>query len=426
MCAPATAKTALFRTRHSALHARLLRHDSFVAPTYAKQAAARDPAAGAPPAYCKVTAVSALLGRAGQNFLLFGMLQHSPAGALALHDPTGDIELDLAVARPLPDSGANWFCPGMFVLVDGVYEDDGRFTVYTALSPPAERRELSAEVFGHVDFLGNGVTLDMSMAGAPAGRAMCGAEAALTGVRWVAAGEVALDTPRTLGALRQLLTHYAHDPPQLLVLAGNFAAVPVVAGDAGAVRAYKAGFDRLASLLEEFPDVGARTTLLLVPGDNDPWAAAFSAGAAPCWPRRGLPDAFLGRVRRAVGRPGRVRCASNPCRLGYFASEVVVCRDDVLGRILRSAVRFGPPPADPPADAPAEPDVMDVDPPPAVDADTALARKLVKTVLDQGTLSPFPLAKRPIAWDFAHTLSLYPLPTAVYTPPPPFSIVCDD
>jgi len=47
--------------------------------------------------------------------------------------------------------------------------------------------------------------------------------------------------------------------------------------------------------------------------------------------------------------------------------------------------------------------------------DTSLrhARSLVKTLLDQGNLSPFPLATRPLHWAHAHALSLYPLPSAL-------------
>jgi DNA polymerase epsilon subunit 2 len=126
-----------------------------------------------------------------------------------------------------------------------------------------------------------------------------------------------------------------------------------------------------------------------------------------------VPEVFLNRVNRVVKH---VKCASSPCRLGYFTSEVVVCRDDIVGRIQRSAIRFSKPRVDDDEDA------MDVDvgmeaekekEAPAVDDDTKLARKLVKTLLDQGYLSPFPGNKRPVLWDFAYTLGLYPLPSAV-------------
>lgn len=57
--------------------------------------------------------------------------------------------------------------------------------------------------------------------------------------------------------------------------------------------------------------------------------------------------------------------------------------------------------------------------------DLHIARKLVKTILDQGYLSPFPLSDRPVFWDHAGALQLYPLPTAlVLMDPeaPPFAV----
>lgn len=41
------------------------------------------------------------------------------------------------------------------------------------------------------------------------------------------------------------------------------------------------------------------------------------------------------------------------------------------------------------------------------------AYALVKTILDQGYLSPFPLSTRPVLWDYASSLQLYPLPTVL-------------
>lgn len=61
----------------------------------------------------------------------------------------------------------------------------------------------------------------------------------------------------------------------------------------------------------------------------------------------------------------------------------------------------------------------------ATDAGLQSARKLVKTILDQGYLSPFPLSIRPILWDHVGALQLYPLPSAlVLLDPeaPPFAV----
>jgi DNA polymerase epsilon subunit 2 len=360
------------------------------------------------------------------------MLSHSPAGALTLYDPTGEIPLDTTHTRPVPDASANFFCPGMFVLLEGIYEDSGTFTVFTIASPPPERRDVSAEIFGHIDFLGNGISLDMSTptrsGGGQLGRVLRQTELSLSHVRWVALGELDLTSPRTLEALRHVFTRYESalitPAPMLWILGGNFIPTPVYPSGEGS-RTYKTAFDSLAALLDDFTRILSNSTWVFVPGDNDPWASTFSGGSSTAWPRSKMPEVFLNRVKRVITKGGGdVRCVSSPCRLGYFTSEVVLCRDDIVSRFRRNMVRFSQPPQEEmdvdggDADTPVESEgggkeVAEVDP------DTALARKLVKTVLDQGSLSPFALNKRPVLWDFAYTVGLYPLPSAVSPPPPP-------
>ena len=50
---------------------------------------------------------------------------------------------------------------------------------------------------------------------------------------------------------------------------------------------------------------------------------------------------------------------------------------------------------------------------PDVPYDVQAARKLVKTLLDQGYLAPFRQSIRPVHWDYASALHLYPLPTSM-------------
>lgn len=288
--------------------------------------------------------------------------------------------------------------------------------------------------------------------------------------RVIAIGELNLDNPRTLQVLRKILALYAAEPegatPLCFVLAGNFCSRAVMASRGAGNNSieYKEYFDALASCLADFPSLLIASTFVFVPGDNDGWESAFSGGAAVPLPRRAVPDLFTSRVRRvfaaanaeaglsAAGQGGKAVWTTNPARLSLFGPthEIVLFRDDMSGRLRRAAVRLKqqqqplssssaepdgaaggaeddttmsgavpPPPAD---------DVMDVDdddaqpdkePPAAAAAATAVphdvlsARKLVKTVLDQGFLAPFRQATRPVHWDLAAALHLYPLPTAV-------------
>jgi DNA polymerase epsilon subunit 2 len=437
------------------------------------------------------------------------MLTVSPTGALSLSDLTGTIALDITHARPIPEKGA-YFAPGMIVLVDGSYEEDygnlgdgssstlgntggiggtigGKFLAFSVGHPPSERRSttlggsdksdknsLTGPAFGWTDFLGVG---SERATGARMSRIASKLLSPDTAHNIVLASDLHLDIPATLTALRTLLRTYSPDPtdphpvyPLAIILMGNFSSKASLAGvpGAGSIE-YKEHFDALASVLSDFPQLIAHTSLVFVPGDNDAWASAFSAGAATPLPRKPVPALFTNRVRRAVaeanreiwgagkakGKEGEVIWTSNPSRLSWFGvkGEMAIIRDDMAGRLRRTAIRFGKGEKDdndeeeeempdaPPSTIPQNSETqeaMDIDlpsaptslnqPPPTqdqIDSDTQSARALTRTLLSQSYLSPFPLSVRPLHWDYAHTLNLYPLPNALVladSEAPPFVV----
>jgi DNA polymerase epsilon subunit 2 len=364
----------------------------------------------------------------------------------------------------------------MMVLADGVYIEDGtgssesalgsiggigatiggKFVASVVAHPPCERRATSLGIqdgpstpagpaFGWTDFLGlgseraTGARMRRLQARIldPAGTGSSARKIAI-------AAELHLDDPATLASLRVLLAHYDGLPqseaPLGLVLVGNFARAPALAAGAASGLDYRESFNGLAALLADFPRLLAGTSLVFVPGDRDAWPSAFAAGAAVPLPRRGVPDVFTTRVRRAVaeanrevgaGASGSVAWASNPARLTWFgcAGEMVVLRDDVSGRLRRSAVRFpsvggeGEGEGEGDGDGGDDGDAMQVDAaaaaaPEPLDPDVLAARRLTKTLLDQAHLAPFPLSARPVLWDYGSALSLYPLPTALVVADP--------
>lgn len=413
------------------------------------------------------------------------MLTVSPTGALSLSDLTGTIALDIQHARPIPETGA-YFAPGMIVLVEGSYEEDaglhtstlggtggiggtigGKFLGFSVGHPPCERRTatlggteevdksaLHGPAFGWTDFLGVG---SQRATGSRMNKIASKVLDAEISHSIVIASEVHLDVPSTLSALRTLLRTHTPDPssthpvyPIAIILMGNFSSKASLTGvpGAGSIE-YKELFDALASVLSEFQQLIAHTTLVFIPGDNDAWPSAFLAGAATPLPRKPVPPLFTNRIRRVVaeanrevwgpgkakGKEGEVIWTSNPTRLSWFGvkGEMAIIRDDLAGRLQRTSIRF-PKPDEPDVDdempfAPAEQGVdeesqdqaMDLDAPPQptqkqqeeLDRDTQTARALTRTILSQSHLSPFPLSARPLHWDFAHTLNLYPLPTCV-------------
>lgn len=444
----------------------------------------------------KLTPIANLLGRSGSNHLLLGLLTISPTGTLAINDLTGSIALDLTHAKTVPEDGA-WFVPGMIVLIDGVYEEEdevsggglgggggvggtigGKFVGFTVGGPPCERRQVTLGVsgsndegdvtagggFGWVDFLGVGSEraigskmrkIEQRVCGRPIGNDDNGGRS-----RMVVIGEVNLDLPRTLQALKKIFGLYTAEPeeqtPMTFILMGNFVQYPVMArGGSGGSIEYKEYFDALASTLSEYPALLQTATFVFVPGDNDGWASAFSSGAAAPIPRKAVPDMFTSRIKRTFAAAnaeaekekgkktdGEAIWTTNPSRLTLFgpAHEIVLLRDDMSARLRRNAIRFAsltedltddvdgdvhmsPRPTVDPA-----PESMDIDADVAaaegtipsaddesstVSSDLHAARKLVKTVLDQGYLSPFRMSTRPVLWDYASALQLYPLPTAM-------------
>lgn len=508
---PAAHKTTLFRNRYNVIHQRLLRQDSFqTSAVHEARTASLSRSSSSLQQSHKITSIANLLGRHGSYRMLLGMLVILPEGTLAISDLTGTIALDLSQAVAIPADSA-WFCPGMMVLVDGVYEEEeetlgkglsgssgvggtigGRFQGFFIGQPPCETRHTTLGVggaeqhttgggFGWIDFLGVGSEravgsrmrkLEHRLIRQPhlASSAADVDDLPSPGrARVIMVGELNLDNPRTLQVLRKILTLYAAEPegstPMCFVITGNFSSRAVMAsrGSGNGSIEYKEYFDALASTLADFPSLLTTATFVFVPGDNDGWVSAFSGGAAVPLPRKGVPELFTSRIRRVFAaanaeagltskegedrRGGEAIWTTNPSRLTLFgpAHEIVLFRDDMSSRLRRTAVRLKQPskpaqpqpdgaipPAEdameldhpPPASSPPEPSESQKEPPP-VPHDVLSARKLVKTVLDQGFLAPFRQAIRPVHWDLSSALHLYPLPTAmllVDAEAPPFVV----
>ncbi|EED23598.1 DNA polymerase epsilon subunit B, putative [Talaromyces stipitatus ATCC 10500] len=441
----------------------------------------------------KITPIANLIGRGGSRHMCLGLLSVSPAGELSLTDLTGSIMLDLSETVPIPRGNGAWFCPGMMVLVEGIYEEEeivkgsvlggnsgiggaigGKLMGITIAGPPCEKREVTLGMnsidskgdigtsggFGWVDFLGVGSEraqgARMRKMEHKSLRQVAGTEGQRNGrCNIVILGEIHLDNTRTLDALKSVFGIYNALPfeelPLAFVMIGNFIGkVGFGQSNGGNSIEYKECFDSLASVLSDFSALLSHTTFIFVPGDNDPWASTFTVGASSAIPRKGVPELFTSRVKRAFtaanndagnsaskSTPGEAIWTSNPSRISLFGPvhEIVVYRDDISGRLRRNSIRFcntgdndlqEPQISDGATQENDENMIIDNDdndnnkaqknspiptkqPPPSYLA----AQKLSKTILDQGTLSPFPITSKPVLWDYASSIQLYPLPTAL-------------
>ncbi|KAF3075373.1 DNA polymerase epsilon subunit B [Trichoderma lentiforme] len=500
---PASHKTTVFRNRYHVIHQRLLRNESFQTSSVTSSRKHTLQRSLSNQQSLRITPIANLLGRHGSNHMLLGQLNILPTGDLAISDLTGTIALDVSQAVAIPDDSA-WFCPGMMVLVDGVYEEEeesvgkglsgssgvggtlgGRFQGFFIGQPPCEKRKSTLGIsgldgtdhdqtigggFGWIDFLGVGSERAVGSKMRRLERRLlqpAPEEDMPSRNRVVIIGEINLDQPRALQALRKILSLYAAEPegtsPLTFVLAGNFTQHAVMArGGSGGSIEYKEYFDALASTFSDFPTLLQSSTFVFVPGDNDGWVSSFTGGASVPLPRKPVPEMFTSRIRRAfatanaeagnTGVQGSAVWTSNPSRLSLFGPnhELVLFRDDVSARLRRTSVTLKRKPAaetdgapeegsaspDLPSASPAaEDDAMDLDSAAAdkpsantsssLPLDVKTAQKLVKTILDQGYLSPFRQSTRPVHWDYASALHLYPLPTAmalIDTTAPPFCI----
>ncbi|KAI0921834.1 hypothetical protein AcV5_000679 [Taiwanofungus camphoratus] len=317
-----------------------------------------------------------LLGRAGDRFLLFGMLSHSKEGKLCLEDQDGAVELDFS---QLDQPSEGLFTEGCFALVEGDYTDDGTLIVIAVGHPPCESRETARSIYGHVDFLGKGSTTLLEDA-----QLAARVRLELSDLRFFVLSDVWLDHPDTLRGLRKMLDHCMENSfiPKVMIFCGNFSSRGIPQGNGREVRKFQDSFDSLADLIAAYPLITRITHFVFVPGPLDITVNSIL-------PRRPLLSSFVSRLKSRIPK---VHFATNPCRIKFFEQEIVVFREDLMAKMLRSLVGV-------------KPDVRDDD----------LKRYLVQSILDQSHLVPLTNSIQPVLSDFDHTLRLYPLPTAVRT-----------
>ncbi|KAH7887661.1 DNA polymerase epsilon, subunit B [Phlebopus sp. FC_14] len=315
-----------------------------------------------------------LLGRTGERFLLLGMLAHNMEGKLCLEDADGGVELDLS---KLDEPGEGLYTEGCIALVEGEYTEDGTLEVIAMGQPPCEDRETARSIYGHVDFLGKGWTTLLEDANYA--RRM---REELSDMYFFFLSDVWLDNPKTLTGLQKMFDNCIENSfiPKVVVMCGNFTSRSITQGSGLDIQRYQENFDALADLIASYPQITRTTHFVFVPGP-------FDITGSVALPRRPVLPCFTSQLRAKIPN---VQFASNPCRLKFFAQEVVIFREDTMARMLRNTVEV-------------KPNV----------AGEHLRRYLVQTILDQSHLMPLASHIQPTLSDFDHSLRLYPLPTAV-------------
>lgn len=315
-----------------------------------------------------------LLGRAGERFLLLGMLVHNNEGTLCLEDADGSVALDVS---KLDEPGEGLYTEGCIALVEGEYTKDGTLEVIAIGQPPCEDRETTRSIYGHIDFLGKGSTTLLED-----NQYVRRVREELSDVYFFFLSDVWLDNPGTFVGLQKMFDNCIENSfiPRVIVMCGNFTSRSIAQGSARDIQRYHENFDTLAQLIASYPQITRITHFVFVPGPLDLTSNATL-------PRRSILSSFTSQLKAKIPK---VHLTTNPCRLKFFAQEIVVFREDTMARMLRNTAEV-------------KPNVSGED----------LRRYLVQTLLDQSHLTPLTSQIQPVSFDFDHSLRLYPLPTAV-------------
>ncbi|ODV86717.1 hypothetical protein CANARDRAFT_6292 [[Candida] arabinofermentans NRRL YB-2248] len=362
----------------------------------------------------QITVIKNLLGRHGNRFLLFGLLTKSSAGLWQLQDDTDHIDLELGQCL-FPSN--SYFTPGNYVICDGIYSSSSKFYVSSMIHPPSEKRELSLDVLGYLDFnstFSKNGKIDIGLR-----KNLFALEKKnITHKFIILGGDIYLSDLRILESLDKLFTKLTKDineeaaDPVAIVFSGPFSEVPFDSTPSSSTTQttssgiYKSYFDSLAAILEKFPDLCKSAKFIFVPGDHDPWSSMVTKNANSFWPKMKIPRVFGSRLSRIVRD---IEWCSNPCRLNYLSHDVVIVRDDLGDRFRRNDISYLSKAKEEEADS----DVLEIDKlsKPKISTETFESRKVVKTLLDQGNLSPFTSSVRPVLTNYGNSLSLVPLPT---------------
>jgi len=380
-------KVDMFGQRYALIQQRILRQDIF----QHKLATARHGRSSSGGATHALTPVESLLGRSGVRYLL-GMIVQVEEGKYYLEDHTAQVPLNFSQASLLTDG---FVTENSVVLIEGEAVD-GVLHVHNMGSPIVENRSDAIKAIGlqNTDIFDSVGSLS-ELEKLQSQEVEHGAEGA-----FVVLSDVHLDSPAVVEKLEQMLEGYSDfSPLPIFVFMGNFTSRPLSSSEG--TKATIGYFEDLANIISKFPNVANEGRFVFVPGPNDP-------GVAGVLPRGPIPEYFTSTLRSKVKH---AIFTSNPCRMRYFTKEIVFFRDDLVGKMRRHCLLEPREEEEEEADGGIE--GGNDESRPVLGGRRRLSRHAIKTVLDQGHLSPLPLSASPIYWRHDHALRLYPFPDAL-------------
>lgn len=399
----------------------------------------------------EITLIKNVLGRDGGRFVLCGLLSENANGNFVLEDISDFIELNLTKAHKAEGS---FYAPGMFIIVEGIYSASGGsmsndanvisgcFYASNIGQPPAERRDHSLDAYGHLDFMGMHkdsnskasafVKIDKSLQ-----KKLSALEKTLVGHKMIIlGGDVFLDDAKIQSGLDKFFARLetrleeeqdanetvAHS---IIVMSGSFSSQPLCSNQrsisqTSSSEEYKSNFDAFAAMLSKYPLVVKFCKLLLIPGVNDPSQSTFSLGrsSACLLPQTPIPNVFVTRLQRLLPK-GHLILGWNPMRINYVSQEIVLFRDDLMNKFKRNDlvldhdIELGDLQIQMHLNGENKKVENIISTEIHLSPKIKQARKLVKTLLDQGNLQPFLKNLRVIVSNYQHVMRIEPLPTTL-------------
>lgn len=437
-----------FNNRYHLISDRLSRNENFQKPSFSSISSINR-MMGESNTTNEITLIKNVLGRDGSKFILFGLLSKNANDDFILEDSTDHIELNFTQTYKTEGS---FYCPGMFVIVEGIYSASGGsmsnsnviggcFHVSNIGHPPAERREQSMENFGNLDFMdinrdndSNNNDNHILRVNKSLKKKLINLEKTLVNHKLVILGSNCfLDDYKVLDGLKKLFGKIESaiiddetNQPLAIVLVGSFASKPLTPTNSSVANIsntenYKSNFDNLSNILSNFPNIVQKVKIVLIPGINDPWQSSHSLGGSNlnAFPQRSIPKIFINRLERLLPK-GNLIAGWNPLRINYLSQEIVFMKDDVISKLKRNDIIFS-------SDLEMEKLKLEKDKnddgmihatdinttKPHISPKIIQARKLVKTILDQGNLQPFLKDIRIINTNYDYCLRIEPLPTVM-------------
>ena len=348
------AKINSYYNRYSLIRDRLSRNENFQKTSTMSISALNSLKSGIKQTH-EISLIKNMLGRDGQKFLLFGLLSKNSNGEFILEDETDYIELNLSQAFK---SSGSFYCLGMFFLVEGIYSASGGssnqdanymggcFYVSNIGHPPSERRERSLDYYGNLDFLGihrqfSNITGEKSTKISKKYRKLLiEKESHFPNQKFlfISGNSYSLDSFRKFFQfLENSIIESIENSPIALIFT-----------DITPKEFFKHHWDK------SYPNLFSNSKIILMTGD-------LILNGNIC-----LDSLIKPRYPNAA-------ITQNPTTLAYLSQELIIMKNQTMSELRRADLQFG--------------NIEEINSNVNLSSTTKQARKLVKTILDQGYLA---------------------------------------